>query len=157
MEGQDVLTSDDHKLGTVVGERDGFVIVESGHMFKSRHAVPAEFLHEHEGVVRATVGKDVVADSPKVDGDDFDADAVRVHYGLVDVTVIDPDPFGHDADTNAERRSDAHLDRPAFDRTTNSADPAWTTAGTSSYDPQRDDAIERDDHLGDPPHRGETR
>lgn len=157
MEGQDVLTSDDHKLGTVVGERDGFVIVESGHMFKSRHAVPAEFLHEHEGVVRATVGKDVVADSPKVDGDDFDADAVRVHYGLVAVTVIDPDPFGHDADTNAERRSDAHLDRPTFDKTTNSADPAWTTAGTSSYDPQRDDAIERDDHLGDPPRRGETR
>ena len=48
MDGQDVLTSDDHKLGTVVAEREGFVILESGHLFKSRHAVPTEFLHEHD-------------------------------------------------------------------------------------------------------------
>ena len=30
MQGQNVVTSDDHKLGTVVDEREGFVVVESG-------------------------------------------------------------------------------------------------------------------------------
>ena len=53
MEGRTVVTSDDHKLGTVVAEPDGFVVVESGHMFKARHAIPSDFLHEHEDVVRA--------------------------------------------------------------------------------------------------------
>jgi hypothetical protein len=92
MQGQNVVTSDDHKLGTVVAERDGFVIVESGHMFKSRHAIPTDFLHEHDDVVRATVGKDVVHDSPKIDGDTFDEYAVKMHYGLIEVNVVDPDP-----------------------------------------------------------------
>src|SRR5512146_1191708 len=92
MEGRTVLTSDDHKLGTVVVAQDGFAVVESGHMFKSRHAIPTEFLHEHEDVVRATVGKDVVHDSPKVDGDTFDEYAVKMHYGLIEVNVVDPDP-----------------------------------------------------------------
>ena len=92
MEGRSVVTSDDHKLGTVVAEPEGFVIVESGHMFKSRHAIPVDFLHEHEDVVRATVGKEVVHDSPKVDGDTFDEYAVKMHYGLVEVNVVDPDP-----------------------------------------------------------------
>lgn len=92
MEGRTVVTSDDQKLGTVVAEPDGFVVVESGHMFKSRHAIPADFLHEHEDIVRATVGKDVVHDSPKVDGDTFDEYAVKMHYGLIEVNVVDPDP-----------------------------------------------------------------
>ncbi len=170
MEGQEVLTSDDHKLGTVVAERDGFAIVESGHIFKTRHAVPTEFLHEHDGVVRATVGKEVVTDSPKVDGDSFDDQAVRMHYGLLDITVADPDPLDQNAETDGVRHGvepapserlgtlggagDPSIDRPSgFDRTTNSADPAWTPAGLSTYDPQRDDAVDRDEHLGDPPKR----
>jgi len=92
MEGRTVVTSDDHKLGTVVAEPDGFVVVESGHMFKTRHAIPTEFLHEHEEVVRATVGKDVVQDSPKVEGDIFDPYEVKMHYGLIEANVVDPDP-----------------------------------------------------------------
>jgi hypothetical protein len=104
MEGRTVVTSDDHKLGTVVSEPDGFVIVESGHVFKARHAIPIDFLHEHEGVVRATVGKDVVQDSPKVDGDTFDEYAVKMHYGLIEVNVADPDP---DATEPSDPRTDA--------------------------------------------------
>jgi hypothetical protein len=93
MEGRSVVTSDDHKLGTVVAEPDGFVVVESGHMFKARHAIPTEFLHEHDEVVRATVGKDVVLDSPKVEGDTFDPYEVKMHYGLIEANVVaDPDP-----------------------------------------------------------------
>ena len=106
MEGQDVVTSDDHKLGTVVGERDGFVIVESGHVFKSRHAIPTDFIHEHDGVLRATVAKEIVDDSPKLDGDDFDENAVKLHYGLIEVHVVDPDPQDANAETDDPRRGD---------------------------------------------------
>jgi hypothetical protein len=104
MQGQDVVTSDDHKLGTVVAERDDCVIVESGHVFKTRHAIPTEFLHEHDGVLRATVGKDVVSESPSVDGDSFDANAVKLHYGLIEVHLVDPDPDEDNAETEGARR-----------------------------------------------------
>jgi len=147
MEGQDVVTSDDHKIGTIVGERDGFAIVEMGHVFKSRHALPFVFLHEFEGVQRATVDKELVADSPKLDGDDFDANAVRMYYGLIDVTVVDPEPEELHPETLDPHRSHDHA---AYDRTTNSYDPGWTPAGLSDRDPERDDAVDRDRHLGDP-------
>ena len=31
-------------------------------------------------------------DSPKVDGDTFDEYSVKMHYGLIEVNVVDPDP-----------------------------------------------------------------
>jgi hypothetical protein len=82
MEARQVVTSDDERLGTVLAERDGCVIVETGHLFKTKHAIPQDFLHEHDGVLHATVAKDVVSDSPKVDPDHFDAGEIRRHYGL---------------------------------------------------------------------------
>jgi hypothetical protein len=103
MEGQDVVTSDEHKLGHVVAERDGYVIVESGHVFKSRHAIPTDFLHEHDGVLRATVAKATVVDSPKVEDDAVDLDALRLHYGLIEVHQVDPDPEEQIAETEGLR------------------------------------------------------
>jgi hypothetical protein len=100
MKGQDDVSSDDHKLGTVVAERDGCVVVESGHVFKSRHAIPTDFLHEHDGVIRATVGKEVVDESPKVEDGSFDGNAIRMHYGLIEVHVVDPDPQEANAETD---------------------------------------------------------
>ena len=100
MKGQDVVSSDDRKVGTVVAERDGCVVVESGHVFKSRHAIPTDFLHEHDGVLRATVGKEVVEESPKVDDDSFDTNSIRMHYGLIEVHVVDPDPQEANAETD---------------------------------------------------------
>jgi hypothetical protein len=82
MQGTDVVTYDEEKLGTVLEQRDDFVIIESGHVFKSKHAIPRDFIHEQEGVLVATVAKDVVMDSPKIDNGSVDADAVRRHYGL---------------------------------------------------------------------------
>ena len=38
MEGQQVVTSDDQKLGTVIASRDDCAIVETGTVFKSKHA-----------------------------------------------------------------------------------------------------------------------
>jgi hypothetical protein len=99
MLGTDVVTYDEDKLGTVIEQRDNFVVIESGHVFKTKHAIPHEFVHEQDGVLVATVAKDVVMDSPKIDNGDLDAQAIRRHYGL-DV------PFEADGETEeaAERR-----------------------------------------------------
>jgi hypothetical protein len=149
MEGQEVVTSDDHTLGTVVAERDECVIIETGHVFKTKHAIPRAFLHEHDGVLRATVTKEVVNDSPKVDADDFDVSAVRTHYGLDTVFVTDPDPDGvENAETAAASvgqqpapaqrvgtlggTNDPSVDSPVIrDRQANAADPAGVTANLS--------------------------
>jgi hypothetical protein len=103
MEGQDVVTSDEHRLGHVVAERDGYVVVESGHVFKSRYAIPTDFLHEHDGVLRATVAKSVVTESPKLEEDEVDLDALRLHYGLIEVHQVDPDPEEQIAETEGLR------------------------------------------------------
>ena len=148
MEGQTVVTSDDHKLGTVIAERDECVIIETGHLFKTKHAIPREFLHDMGGEMRATVTKDVVDDSPKIDLDHWDCAAVRLHYGLDGPFEVDPDPNGLDtAETDALRagqkpapaerldvqEADKHphpgYDTPAVrERMANAADPAGTTA-----------------------------
>jgi hypothetical protein len=149
MEGQEVVTSDDQKLGTVVAERDGCVIVESGHVFKHKHAIPRDYLHEHEGVLRATVTKEVIHGSPKVDVDDFDVSAVRRHYGLDTEFVTDPDPDGTESAETAAAAAgqqpapaqrvatlgganDPSVDSPVIrDRQANAADPAGVTANLS--------------------------
>ena len=82
MEGRDVVSSDDRKIGTVVAERGDCVIVETGHVFRSRHAIPRTFLHELDGELRATVAKELIDDSPKVDLEHWDG------------AVVDPDPDG---------------------------------------------------------------
>ena len=84
MEGYEVITSDDHKVGRVVGESGDNLIVESGTLFKSRHALPRTFVEvdADAAVVRTTLSKKIIDDSPKLDGDDFDTTAVAAHYGL---------------------------------------------------------------------------
>lgn len=102
-EGQTVVSADDHTIGKVVGQRDDCVLVETGHVFKSTHAIPATFLHEHEGELRATVSKEIVSDSPQVDADSFDCDAVLLHYGLGGPYEVDPDPTLDNAETEGNR------------------------------------------------------
>lgn len=149
MEGQEVVTSDEQRLGNVVAERGECAIIETGHVFKAKHAIPREFLHEHDGVLHATLTKDVIAGSPKVDVEDFDLGAVREHYGLDGRFDVDPDPDGLDnAETAgaaqgvqpapAERLaalggvSDPSADAPVIrDRQANAADPTGVTANLS--------------------------
>ena len=84
MEGYDVVTVDDQKIGKVVGESGTFLIVEQGALLKSKHPLPREFAHvdESEEQVRVTVPKEIVADSPKIDDGDFDQQAAAEYYGL---------------------------------------------------------------------------
>jgi hypothetical protein len=83
MNGYDVLTTDDDRIGRVVADRGEYLIVESGRLKKARHALPKAFAHpvDAEQIVRVTVSKSLVADSPKV-GETIDEQAVARHYGL---------------------------------------------------------------------------
>jgi hypothetical protein len=115
MEGYDVLTTDDQKVGHVVARRDGFLIVESGHLLKHKHAVPETFAHadESEGIVRITVSKELVSDSPKVSHDEFDEQAVSLYYGLVRAdpapeTAGEGDLVDDDPSIGAEREGADH-------------------------------------------------
>jgi hypothetical protein len=147
MQGQTVVGSDDHKLGTVIDERDNCVIIETGHVFKSKHAIPREFLHDQGGELRATVTKEVVDDSPKVDLEHWDSAEVRLAYGLDGPFEVDPDPNGTETAESdfaragqkpppAERMDtfegrDPNTVPVVRDRMANAADPAGVTANLS--------------------------
>jgi hypothetical protein len=90
--GTAVVTSDDHTIGTVVGVRDDCVLVQTGHVFHTVHAIPTSFLHEVDGRLRATVAKEIVAASPKVSEDDWDCDVVLAHYGLDEPVEVEVEP-----------------------------------------------------------------
>ncbi len=83
MDGYDVRTIDDDKVGHVVGTKGGYVVVEHGTILKAKHAVPRELtsVEEADRIVRITVSKDVFGDSPKV-GDDFDERVIAEYYGV---------------------------------------------------------------------------
>ena len=84
MTGYDVVTSDDHRIGSVVEDRGEYLVVEHGTLRRTRHALPKAFVHpvDAERLVRVTVTQDVIADSPKLHGDEVDELAVARHYGL---------------------------------------------------------------------------
>jgi hypothetical protein len=94
VEGYDVITSDEHKLGHVVGTIGDNVVVEHGTLRKTRHAVPKTFVHADDGeqVVRLTISKELVEESPKLNGD-LDERAVAEHYGLAE-GYADPETLG---------------------------------------------------------------
>lgn len=103
-EGLDVVTPDDHKIGSVVGIRDDCVVVETGHLRKTRHAIPRSFLHPQDDVVKATVSKEIVDASPKIEDDDWTCESILVHYGLAGPYTVDPDPDSIDnAETAGQR------------------------------------------------------
>jgi hypothetical protein len=84
MEGYEVITSDDHKVGRVVEIRGDNVIVEHGLLRKTRQAVPTPFVHadEAEQVVRLSVSSEIVETSPKIEDGRLDEREIARHYGL---------------------------------------------------------------------------
>jgi hypothetical protein len=83
LEGYDVVTTEDQKVGKVVGTRGDYLIVESGTLMKSKHLLPQTFaeVDEAEGVVRTSIAKAMIIDSPKVNGE-ADETAIARYYGL---------------------------------------------------------------------------
>ena len=84
MDGYEVETIDGDKVGHVVGTDHGFLLVEHG-LLKTKHALPHAFaeIDDDAHVVRTTLSKQIVHDSPKVDGE-IDRAAVAEHYGLAE-------------------------------------------------------------------------
>ena len=70
MEGYDVVTIEDEKVGKVVGTHGDNLIVEQGTIRKSKHALPRTFteVNDCEQVVRMTVTKYIFCDSTKFNG-----------------------------------------------------------------------------------------
>ena len=96
MEGYEVITSDDEKLGQVARVEHGYLIVEHRHLLKGRqHAVPLAFAHadDSENVVRLSVSKTLIEDGPEVKDGEFDRQAVAEHYGLAEGAVA-PETLG---------------------------------------------------------------
>jgi hypothetical protein len=88
MEGFEVVTSDDSKLGHVIEVRDQHLIVEHGLLKKTKHAVPETFAHtsDDEQIVRLSVSKEIVESSPKLENGSIDTQAVAEHFGLAEGT-----------------------------------------------------------------------
>ncbi len=86
MKGYTVVTSDDAEVGTVVGEVGENLIVEQGHLLKSRRPLPLAFAQadDDEQIVRTTVSKAIFEEAPKIDADGSDLDETEVarYYGL---------------------------------------------------------------------------
>jgi hypothetical protein len=84
MEGYEVVTIDDKKVGTVAEASGEFLIVEHGMLRKSKNALPRQFAHVDDGEeqVRITVSKELFLNSPDFDEDEPDVQAVRDYYGL---------------------------------------------------------------------------
>jgi hypothetical protein len=100
MDGYDLITSDDKHLGHVVGTAGANVIVEHGHLRKTRHAIPQTFIdvHEEEHLVRTTLSKQLIEDSPKLHGEgDVDEDQIAAYYGLAGGDATAPATEGYGA------------------------------------------------------------
>jgi hypothetical protein len=84
MQGYDVRTIEGDKIGHVVDTDGDYLIVEHG-LLKSKHALPKTFaeVDEREHVVRTALSKELIYESPKVNGD-LDHVAVAEHYGLAE-------------------------------------------------------------------------
>ena len=124
MDGYQVITSDDSKFGHVVGREGDHLIIEHGTLKKTKHAVPETFAHvdDSEQVVRLSVPKQIVEDSPKLENDTIDEQAVAQHYGLAEG---EPAP-------ETEGYGETLPDDPAW-----SADQDATRAGRETADQQR--------------------
>lgn len=96
MDDFDVIDNEDHSVGHVVGEEGNSIILERGTFRKHRHAVPRTFVvvDEEARVVRTTVSKQLIEDSPEVDDDGVDEQAIAAYYGLAG-GYDQPDTLGY--------------------------------------------------------------
>ncbi|HEY7017618.1 MAG TPA: hypothetical protein VH297_04045 [Gaiellaceae bacterium] len=103
MEGYEVVSSDESKIGQVAALQGDLVIVEGGLLRKSQHAVPTAFAHvdDADQVVRLSITKDIVHDSPPVEEGEVDRQAVAEHYGLAEGPP--PDDVAESAELEGRR------------------------------------------------------
>ena len=142
MEGFEVVTSDDCKIGHVAEVRDRHLIVEHGLLKKTRHAVPETFAHTTDGeqIVRLSVSKEIVESSPKLENGSVDTHAVAEHFGLAEGTsasetegygeLLPDDPaLSADQDLLRAGGEPADQERAESRESELGADPGGTTTG----------------------------
>ena len=85
MKGYEVQAFDGHKIGHVVDVEDGFIVLEHGHLHKTKQALPdrAVTVDDTEHVVHTNLSKKLIYESPKVDGE-LDRQSIAEHYGLAE-------------------------------------------------------------------------
>jgi hypothetical protein len=143
MQGYEVRTIDDEKIGNVAADDGDFLIVEHGRLMKTKHALPKAFaeVDDDEKVVRTTLSKELIDDSPKVNGE-LDRAAAAEHYGLVEHFAAEPTGDGDEPDEiafpdesvreEAEARREVVASEGPFD------DPAGHVLGGSDETRPRD-------------------
>ena len=111
-----MIGSDDGKLGHVVEIEGDLLIVEEGTLRKKRYAIPKAFAHPDDGeqVVRLTVSKELVEDSPTFKEGELDHKAAAAHYGLAD--GYDDEPTPDDPASSAEQEAQRAGVEPAAER-----------------------------------------
>ena len=148
MEGFEVVTSDDCKLGHVVDVREGHLIVEHGLLKKARHAVPETFAYadESEKTVRLTVSKEIVETSPKLENGSLDTRAVAEHFGLAAGSPApDTEGYGELLPDDPARSADQDLLRAGRDP----ADEQRAETREGGIEPERDKADGPTGYLSD--------
>jgi hypothetical protein len=130
MEGYDVISvADDKRLGTVVREEGDYVVFEHGTFRKQHHAIPMTTVEvdNEGGVVRTTLSKELIEESPKVDeAGSLDREALARHYGT-------PDTAEHAVQERLDTR-----ERDGGDRGVPSESPALLGERYSSADVPED-------------------
>ncbi len=120
MQGYKVETSDGKIAGHVAGVDGDVLIVERGLLLKQRRPLPRALTNvdDREGVVRATISRELLADAPKVESDTVDQQAVAAYYGLGhDVDAPGAEGYGdvipEDPSRSAEQDARTHTDSSA--------------------------------------------
>ena len=144
MQGYEVRTIDDDMIGHVAADDGDFLIVEHGRLMKTKHALPKAFaeVDDDEKVVRTTLSKELIDDSPKVNGE-LDRVAVAEHYGLVEHFAAEPTSDGDDPDEiaypdDASLRGEAEARREVVANEGPFDDPAGHVLGGSDESRSRD-------------------
>jgi hypothetical protein len=92
MKGYEVQAFDGHKIGHVVDVEDGFIILEHGHLHKTKQALPdvSATVDDAENVVHTNLSKKLIYESPKVEDGEFDRELIAEHYGLAEAFTDAP-------------------------------------------------------------------
>ena len=102
MEGYDVVTIEDEKVGKVVDTHgDNLIVEQERSASRSTRCRTFAEVDDGEQMVRMTVTKDIFCDSPKIDGE-VDETAIALHCGLAEDSAA-PATEGHDETTPRSR------------------------------------------------------
>jgi hypothetical protein len=85
MDSMKVVTYDGDELGTVKGKEGRYLLVQTGGLLHhTTHALPTTLIEADEGagVVRTTISKELLHDSPALHHDELDEAALDAYYGL---------------------------------------------------------------------------